>query len=427
MGSHKTEVKQSDTVQGVALDHWSTFRLGALCDKIGSGATPKGGSQVYVNEGVSLIRSQNVYNGVFKYDGLSHITDEAAYKLRSVTVQQDDVLLNITGDSVARCTVVPAKVLPARVNQHVAIVRVKQDVCSPQFLQAVLTEPKMQAYMIGLASSQGGSRNALTKSNIEEFEIVLPPLLVQRKIASILGAYDDLIENNRRRIALLEKMARELYRERFVRRAKGVCSFHTRSATEWFGEITIGKTPPRKEPTHFIGSVPWVSISDMGREGMFVFDTAEQLAEASVRDLHIKVVPANTLLLSFKLTVGRLSITTVDCCTNEAIAHLNVGERLLPYMYLYLQDYEYAKLGNTCAISDGINSKIVKNMPIAIPSNDLELEQFNAVVTPMFDEMLLLARKNRNLVQQRDRLLPRLMSGKIDLEKFVQGEEIDNG
>ena len=82
-----------------------------------------------------------------------------------------------------------------------------------------MVAPYMQAFMVGLASSQGGSRNALTKGNIEEFEILLPPLPVQRRIAEILGAYDDLIENNRRRIALLENMARELYRERFVRRA----------------------------------------------------------------------------------------------------------------------------------------------------------------------------------------------------------------
>ena len=108
--------------------------LGACCSKIGSGATPKGGAMVYVNDGVSFIRSQNVYNDGFAYEGLAHIVDEAAEKLRSVTVAENDVLINITGDSVARCCCVPVNVLPARVNQHVAILRAKSDVVDYRYL-----------------------------------------------------------------------------------------------------------------------------------------------------------------------------------------------------------------------------------------------------------------------------------------------------
>lgn len=105
---------------------WEEIKLRDCCKKIGSGATPKGGATVYIEKGISLIRSQNVYNLLFDYNGLTHITEDAAQKLNGVTVQQDDILLNITGDSVARVCMVPNNVLPARVNQHVAILRTKK-------------------------------------------------------------------------------------------------------------------------------------------------------------------------------------------------------------------------------------------------------------------------------------------------------------
>ena len=407
MVSHKTEVKQADTVQGVALDHWPTFRLGALCDKIGSGATPKGGSQVYVNEGVSLIRSQNVYNGVFKYDGLSHITDEAAYKLRSVTVQQDDVLLNITGDSVARCTVVPAKVLPARVNQHVAIVRVKQGVCSPQFLQAVLTEPKMQAYMIGLASSQGGSRNALTKSNIEEFEIVLPPLPVQRKIASILGAYDDLIENNCRRIALLEKMASELYRERFCRR-KYIANKIA------IGELIVENAKSKIKAGDCkggVGNIPFFT------SGSSIYWCNDGLVDGV--NLYLNTGGSSDV----KIHNGEASYSTDTWSISS-------DKDIVYFLFHYLKSLsDSGELFSSYfkgATIQHLQKRDFRKHVISVPEPN-DLASFNALVIPMHLAADNFKKQNQRLCSSRDRLLPRLMSGKIDLDKLVKGAEVENG
>ncbi|EOX0726646.1 restriction endonuclease subunit S, partial [Klebsiella pneumoniae] len=113
---------------------WKTVRLGDYCIKIGSGATPKGGNSVYTDTGNTyFIRSQNVYNHGFNTNGLVFITDEAAFKLKNVDVQENDVLLNITGDSVARVCIAPGAFLPARVNQHVAIIRPKNDAFDPRF------------------------------------------------------------------------------------------------------------------------------------------------------------------------------------------------------------------------------------------------------------------------------------------------------
>ena len=195
---------------------WPTVSLGKDLAKLGSGITPRGGDSVYVDEGTALIRSQNVYNNQFHKGGLAYINTQQADVMKGVTVCEGDVLLNITGDSVARCCIVPIDILPARVNQHVMIIRPKMDAFDPAYLAYQLTGPFFQSTLLSIAGS-GGTRKALTKAMIERLEMPKPGIDQQRRIASILSAYDDLIENNRRRIGLLEESARQLYKEWFVR------------------------------------------------------------------------------------------------------------------------------------------------------------------------------------------------------------------
>jgi type I restriction enzyme S subunit len=192
---------------------WRVARLGDITTKIGSGATPRGGDKVYTQTGISFIRSQNVYDNRFEIAGLAHIDDEQAALLSNVEVRSKDVLINITGDSIARCCLVPEYVLPARVNQHVSIIRPSTSLDSI-FLQKYLCEPNVKEYVIG--HDAGGTRKALTKGHIESFLIPLPPLPEQKAIASILGSLDDKIELNRRMNETLEGMARAIFKSWFV-------------------------------------------------------------------------------------------------------------------------------------------------------------------------------------------------------------------
>ncbi len=196
---------------------WITLHLGNVCSKIGSGATPRGGSSVYLDEGeIALIRSQNVYNDGFHHDGLTYLTEQHAAELSNVEVAEQDVLLNITGDSVARSCQVDPDILPARVNQHVAIIRSDPTVLWPRFLRYYLVSPAMQAEMLSLAGA-GGTRNALTKGMIESFEIPAPAdVAEQRAIAHILGTLDDKIELNRRMNETLETIAQAIFKSWFV-------------------------------------------------------------------------------------------------------------------------------------------------------------------------------------------------------------------
>jgi len=155
--------------------------LGLHAKKIGSGATPKGGGAAYKSEGISLIRSMNVRNGTFSRRGLAHISDEQARKLNNVIVEENDVLLNITGASVARVCIVPSDVLPARVNQHVSIIRLG-DTILPEFLEAFLLLPKTKRKLLTIAES-GATRQAITKQEIEELRIPIFSIESQRAYA----------------------------------------------------------------------------------------------------------------------------------------------------------------------------------------------------------------------------------------------------
>lgn len=150
---------------------WTYKTLAQLTDKIGSGSTPRGGKEVYLEEGVALIRSQNVYDSLFVWEGLARISDDAATQLKGVTVREEDVLLNITGASILRTCVVEPEVLPARVNQHVAIIRAKVGV-PPRFIHMNLLRPDIKSYLLGL--NAGASREAITKAHIEALTLLTP-------------------------------------------------------------------------------------------------------------------------------------------------------------------------------------------------------------------------------------------------------------
>ena len=168
------------------------MRLGDVCTKIGSGATPRGGKEAYKDFGIPIIRSQNVLDWSFTSNGLAFIDDVQAAALANVEVKPFDILLNITGDSVARACMVPDWCTPARVNQHVSIVRPGPGL-DPTFLLCYLQSSK--PLLLKLASS-GATRNALTKGMIEDLEIELPSIDSQQAIASLIGQMQQKIALN---------------------------------------------------------------------------------------------------------------------------------------------------------------------------------------------------------------------------------------
>lgn len=184
---------------------WNTDVLKDICTKIGSGSTPRGGKESYIDEGISLIRSLNVHNAYFEYKDLAHITIDQAEKLNNVVVEHDDLLFNITGASVARCCVVPSDVLPARVNQHVCILRCREKI-NPIFLQGLLVNENYQGKLLQIAKS-GATREAINKQQLESLEIMIPPLELQNQFASFV----EEIDKSRYRIQKSLEASQELF------------------------------------------------------------------------------------------------------------------------------------------------------------------------------------------------------------------------
>ena len=199
-----TAVFESHLQSLFAIDspNWARAKLSSLTTKIGSGATPRGGEESYKDEGVSLIRSLNVHDYGFKYAKLAFLDAVQAEELSGVTVQENDVLLNITGASVARCTIVPRGVLPARVNQHVAIIRpMPEKVCSA-FLHYLLISQPYKSRLLETGEEGGSTRQAITKAQLLEFTISHP---VSVETQQAIAKHLDEIREQTRRLSQLHK------------------------------------------------------------------------------------------------------------------------------------------------------------------------------------------------------------------------------
>ena len=268
------------------------------------------------------------------------------------------------------------------------------------------------------ARATGTTVFGLRQPELLECKVMLPPLPTQRKIAAVLGALDDKIENNRKICANLEAQAQAIFKSWFVDDTKRIRG--TVQMQKVF-DVTIGRTPPRKESEWFSDNKDnnhvWVSIADMGSCGAFIFDSSEYLTDEAISKFNFKVVPRDTVLLSFKLTVGRVAIAANDLVTNEAIAHMRTSDiRFKEYLYCYLKQFNYDNLGSTSSIATAVNSTTIKEMPFMVPE-DTALSDFHQLVKPLFDQIRVLLQESRALAAMRDALLPKLMSGEIDVEK----------
>ena len=195
--------------------NWPKKLLRDITTKIGSGATPKGGRESYPNAGVSLIRSMNVYDGQFLYKDLAHLTDEQATQLNGVTVEAEDVLVNITGASVARSCVVPKDVLPARVNQHVAIVRCNRELLNPIFTNKMFINNEFKKALLSIGESGGATRQAITKKQLEDLSVVVPPLSIQNEFFTFSERVDQQKQTVQQSLEKLELMKKALMQEYF--------------------------------------------------------------------------------------------------------------------------------------------------------------------------------------------------------------------
>lgn len=297
----------------------------------------------------------------------------------------------------------------------------------------------------------GSGQPLINQTTLNSIEVCVPPPPAQRAIGEFICALDDRIALLRETNATLEAIAQALFKSWFVdfdpvhAKQQGIEPEGMDDATaalfpDSFEEselglvprgwkactmddvsvVGIGKTPPRKE-SHWFSENPedvrWASIRDMGISGAFLSSTSEYLTNESIQRFNVRQVPNNTVLLSFKMTIGRVAITDGDMTTNEAIAHFKLDEQsplTSEFIYLHLKQFDYTRLSSTSSIADAVNSKTVKAIPILLPDAAIVLA-FQGAVSPIFERIKLIQHQAQILSALRDTLLPRLISGQLRL------------
>lgn len=368
----------------------------------------------YVEEGTPIVTVEHLGKRNFTTQNLPCVSDYDKKRLDKYVLANGDCVFSRVG-SVDRCSYVDEFHSGWLFSGRCLRVRPKENVW-PLYLYYYFCLESTKQFVRNIAV--GATMPSINTKLMSEIPIELPDLCIQRRIASVLSAIDTKIENNERINDNLLQQAQALYREMFVSSANA--QRRECRAEEYF-DIAIGKTPPRKEHQWFTtnpSDVTWVSISDMGSCGTYISRSSEQLTPEAVDKFNIKVIPSNTVLLSFKLTVGRIAITHGEMTTNEAIAHFKTDKPYInEYLYCYLRDFNYQTMGSTSSIATAVNTKIIKAMPFIIPADD-EISRFHSVAGPMFEQILNNQLENDSLAEMRDTLLPKLMSGELDVSNL---------
>ena len=408
--------------------------------KIGSGATPTGGENAYKKSGIALIRSQNVLDFIFSEHGLVFIDEAQAKKLEGVTVKKDDVLLNITGDSIARCCMAPEKFLPARVNQHVAIIRPKE--ISPKYLMYYLQY--MKPYLMKICGI-GGTRNALTKESIENI-----PFFKQEneeEIATLLSDIDAKIDNNSAIAAELEGMAKDVYDYWFVqfdfpdengkpyKSSGGKMVWNEELKREipkgWevsnlspFIDIIRGVTyePEDVSETPKPSYVPLLKSNNI-QDGHLLLDNVIYVPSKNVSNDQILKNSSLFITMSSGSTehVGKVVPITFDTtyCYGAFCSKIAIRPELRCFVsQFFLSNYFKQKI-RTIVVGTSIknisNKHITENL-VAIPPKSI-LKKYEQAGNELMNMQGVITQENQTLASLRDFLLPMLMNGQVKVKE----------
>ena len=316
--------------------------------------------------------------------------------------------------------------------QRLVSYRVDPAKADERFLLYAFQERYLQGQIKALGS--GATVEHMRVPDAKRLRVKLPPLPTQRRIASILSAYDDLIENNTRRIAILEEMARRLYEEWFVHfRFPGhedhrlteselgqvPESWEVKTVSDVF-EVVGGGTPSKKEPEYWEGgAINWFSPTDLTRAGTSFMDRSGfQITDLGLSKSSARLFPARSVMMTSRATIGAIAINTTEACTNQGFITCIPSERFPLYVLFHWLNGNvetFVNLGTGATFKE-ITKGTFKTIPLVVPPVALA-QCFEETVAPMMEQVLNLQRKNTNLRAQRDLLLPKLVSGEIDVSQ----------
>ncbi|WP_303820493.1 restriction endonuclease subunit S [Actinobacillus minor] len=455
------------------MSSWGKYKLGEI-GTIKTGKTPPAKCQNSFNEftGIPFVTPKDMVGNKWISDTERYLTQVGFNEVSNYLVNENSISVSCIGSDMGKAVLLKNKSVT---NQQINTLTVNEE-HNYEYVYYVLS--RMQCFFKSIAG--GSATPILNKSDFSNIEIFLPDLDRQNKVVEYLKYLDEKIQLNTQINQTLEQIAQTIFKSWFIdfdpvhAKANALANGQTlEQATQaamavisgkntqelhrlqtanpeqyqqlweiaeafpsgfdedgvprgWGYEksenlfdVGIGKTPPRKEPEWFSensNDIEWISIKDMGNSEVFVNKSSEYLLESAVNKFNVKRIPENTVILSFKLTVGRVGITTKETTTNEAIAHFRLCEKsylTTEFLYLYLKNFDFNNLGSTSSIATAVNSKTIKEMEILYPTLEI-INVFQYRVSDIFKTIRSNSEQSNCLEKIRDELLPKLLSGELN-------------
>ncbi len=296
--------------------------------------------------------------------------------------------------------------------------------CNTKFVYYYLSTNEIVTHLSNIAELSQATFPSFSPKDLGKIDIPNYAVDKQQKIASILSAYDNLIEVNNKRIKVLEQMAENIYKEWFVR-----FRFPGHETTEFVNglpkgwekvkfsskvNILSGGTPNTENSNYYNGNIPFFTPKDSD-DGFFVYNTLISLTNEGLSHCNSKLYPENTIVITARGTVGNINLLAIPMAMNQSCYALS-SELLSPYYLYFACKHEIKKLRKMASggVFDTIIVKTFDHIQITVPKNDL-LKTFEDKVESMMNQIKSISKLNQNLIKQRDLLLPRLMSGKLEV------------
>ncbi|MGL1930250.1 MAG: restriction endonuclease subunit S [Desulfotalea sp.] len=443
--------------------NWQILSLEEIC--IGVIDCPHSTPKLVDKSDFYMAKTQDIRTGHLNTLTTSCVSQETYLKrTQRAEPQNGDLLFSREGTYFGDAAEVPLG-MQVCLGQRMVLIKPKKEIINSAYLRIFINSKPFQKYLCKF--HEGTVAQRINVSEIRKLPILLPPMKQQVFVKSQVSSVENKIKTNSEINKTLEEMAQAIFKSWFVdfdpvkakmrgeqpeddaqgctNGAGGRTPVATMDAETaalfpdklveselgmipegWevfesseIANVGIGKTPPRKESNWFSkddNDIRWISIRNMGDTGVYALSSSEYLTRDAIEKFNIKIIPDNTLILSFKLTVGRVAITNGEMTTNEAIAHYKLDDNAkisTNFLYLYMKTFDFDALGNTSSIAKAVNSKIIKSLPIIVPSKKI-IDLFDNIVKPLFETMKINQLENQTLTKLRDTLLPKLLSGEFD-------------
>lgn len=399
---------------------WEKVKLGDICKSIADGDHQAPKKQ---ESGIPFITISNIdSNNRIDFTNCLYVSEEYYDAINDKRkASKDDILYSVVGSF--GVPVLIKENLKFAFQRHIAILRPDTEKIFPAFMYYCILARDfyLQADSVAIGSAQ----RTITLGALNNMQLSLPPLPVQQRIASILSAYDDLIENNQKHIKLLEEAAQRLYKEWFVdlrfpghenvNVVDGVPEGWKIKKIEELADTMSGGTPTRSHEEYYSsGEILWLKTKELN-DG-FIFDTEEKITEAGLKNSSAKLFEKGCIILAmYGATIGRLGISSVTMCCNQACCVLKIKEIFLfEYVYLWLvNNREMLISRGRGSAQSNLSQELIKQIEVRIPSDGV-LIKFSNVVDKLLKNKEILEKQISFLREARDRLLPKLMSGEIE-------------